>query len=148
MAFRTYSAEFGQGGQSFNYVKDESLGASGTWRPSATSDLNPTLGTGSAYNTSYSNTFTSSFLSLSGAGKLLKVYGYNSGVAQFIKIIDGTTTGGNVIGVTAVGAQSNFNIDFSMPGVLINSGVVVALHLLPTGTPVVAGALISTFWKR
>lgn len=138
MAFQTYNAEFGQGGLSFQYVKS----AGGTWRPLEGTDL----AGGSAENKTFSNQFTGQLLGFSGTGSLSTVFGYNSGANQFVRIIDGTTTGGNVIAVIAAGAQNNFSVDFGSKGVVIQSGVVVTMSTSPTTNTLTSDGLITVVW--
>lgn len=135
MAFQNYNTELPHG-QAFLYVKDPILD---TWKPSESYD--------SAYNRTVSNGFVGQLTGFISSGRLHSVFGYNSGAAQFVKLIDGTTTGGNVIGLNAVGAQSNFNITFPTNGVLVQSGIIVTMNSFPTGSAQTRDGFITVVWS-
>ncbi len=139
MAFRTYTAEHGNPGQAFLYVKDPTLGASGLWTPLTTDMLAASSGSSSGGSSGGSSSstvepalkvntpsLTNFLLAKSGTGILFSVVGYNSNTGQqFLHVFDNTSSGANLIHTQVIDGSDNFGVDFGPNGIYMNTGILV-----------------------
>ncbi len=140
MAFRTYSAEHGVHNISFNYIKDTTVGPSGTWVPLTDTHLAAGGSTGSSGGSSggsssstvepalkiNTSALTNFLLAKSGTGILFSVVGYNSNTGQqYLHVFDNTSSGANLIHTQVIDGADNFGVDFGPNGIYMNTGILI-----------------------
>jgi hypothetical protein len=110
--------------------------------------LNSAVSSGAdALSVTCSTVFTGS-LAASDAASLHTVFGYNSGISQYLRVFDGTSSAGTLIGVIAIGAANNFSVDFTSKGAAVEDGVFVALSTSPNSqVNSSSNAIITIVWK-
>lgn len=78
------------------------------------------------------STFKTSLVARTGEGIFYGLFGYCSGAAQYLRLYDGVSESGRLLGVFAVPSANNFSLDIPPVGMAVNDGIFAVLSTSPS----------------